>query len=88
MRINLGDRVKDPITGFSGVAVTRTEWLHGCFRVSVQPEKLDKDGKPPDNATFDEPQLVVLKANRVAAGARVDGGPMPSTPQKKGPVKR
>ena len=38
--IHLGDRVKDKLTGFSGVVVAITEWLNGCTRMAVQPEKL------------------------------------------------
>ena len=35
---NLGDEVKDTITGFKGIVVARTEWLNGCARVTVQPQ--------------------------------------------------
>lgn len=58
--IQLGDRVKDPITGFSGIAKSITYWLHGCIRVGVQPEKLI-DGKPGDDQHFDQSQLVLVK---------------------------
>ena len=60
-KINLGDECRDTITGFTGIAVARTIWLHGCDRVTLQP-KVDKDGKIPDNNTFDEVQLEVIKA--------------------------
>lgn len=59
--IGLGDRVKDPITGFSGIVTAVTTWLHGCIRVMVAPEKLDKDGKPREERHFDQSQLVLLK---------------------------
>lgn len=58
--IKCGDRVKDSITGLTGIVTTRCEWLHGCVRVTVQPEKLDK-GKYPDSLTFDEGQLVIVR---------------------------
>lgn len=32
MQVNLGDRVKDQVTGFEGIAIARTEWLFGCPR--------------------------------------------------------
>lgn len=63
--MNVGDRVKDQVTGFEGIVVAKTEWLHGCVRLTVQPEKLDKDGKPREPGTFDEPQLLLLKAGVV-----------------------
>jgi len=83
-RINLGDRVEDTVTNFRGIAVARTEWLYGCVRIAVQPEKLDeKTGKPLEDQVFDEPQLRVLDAGvRAPVGAseappptRAPGGP-------------
>jgi hypothetical protein len=62
--IELGDEVKDEVTGFQGIAVARTEWLHGCKRIVIQPP-LGKDEELKDSATFDEPQLVVIKSKKV-----------------------
>lgn len=72
--INLGDEVKDSITGFTGVVISRHEYLHGCMRLTVQPSTL-KDGKPIDCVTFDEPQLQVIKAKKISVGSRDKGGP-------------
>ncbi len=58
----LGDTVRHTITKFEGVVVAFTTWLNGCERLSVQPEKMDKDGKPRDTAVFDIQELVVVKA--------------------------
>ena len=71
--IQLGDLVKDAVTGFSGIAVAKTEWLHGCKRITVQPQHLEK-GKIAENATFDEPQLVLIKSASVKKGSRKTGG--------------
>jgi hypothetical protein len=57
----LGDRVKDPITGVTGVVVAVTTWLHGCIRICIQPEKPDKDGKPKETIHFDQSQLKLVK---------------------------
>lgn len=65
MAVNLGDRVKDRISGVQGIAVARTEWLYGCVRICIQQEKATKDGKPQDTFTVDEPQCEVLKAAAV-----------------------
>lgn len=59
-KINLGDKVKDSVTGFTGIAIGRTQWLHGCDRIIVQPA-VDKTGKMGENAQFDEPQLILVK---------------------------
>jgi hypothetical protein len=59
--IELGDRVRDPVTGFEGIANAVTTWMNGCIRIAIQPEKLDKDGKVPDDRYFDQGQLRVVK---------------------------
>jgi hypothetical protein len=55
----LGDRVKDPITGMTGIVVCISTWLHGCIRIAIQPEEL-KDGKPVEDRYFDQSQLVMM----------------------------
>ena len=72
--INLGDKVKDSVTGFIGIAVGRTTWLHGCDRITVQPEGLNKEGKLFENQNFDEPQLEVVKPKKVKEGNHKTGG--------------
>jgi len=59
--IRLGQKVKDVVSGFTGIATARTEWLNACVRICVQPEIDTKDGKHPDACTFDEEQLKVLE---------------------------
>lgn len=61
MKVELGDLVKDKVTGFKGVAMGRTTWLFGCDRISVQPQGLTKDGKTYEVQSFDEPQLEIIK---------------------------
>lgn len=75
--INLGDKVVDTVTGFKGIAIGRTIWLHGCSRIVVQPEGLDKDGKTFETQSFDEPQMEVIKARKVKEGNHKTGGPKP-----------
>lgn len=74
------------VTGFVGIAIGRTEWLNGCARITVQPEKL-KDGKPLETGCFDEPQLVLVKSAQVPLGRRDTGGPIPP-PQRRQDVVR
>ncbi|MBL0233212.1 MAG: hypothetical protein IPQ08_06065 [Chitinophagaceae bacterium] len=74
--LKLGDLLQDTVTGLKGIAVARTEWLNGCNRITIQP-LLGKDGKVPDTYTFDEPQLVVIKKQKVKKGKSNTGGPLP-----------
>lgn len=72
--LQLGDEVRDEVTGFQGIATARYSYLNGCNRVFVQP-KVDKEKMTlPAGATFDEPQLVVIKA-KFATGDNSTGGP-------------
>ncbi len=59
--IKLGSRVKDKVTGFTGIATGRLVWEFACIRIAVQAQDLDKDGKPLDFQWFDEPRLDVLE---------------------------
>jgi len=85
----LGDRVKDTISGFSGILVCDATWLNGCRRVTVQPEEL-KDGLPIESRTFDIEQLVLMKKNiRMGPGEVRTGGPhddpvRPAAPRRQG----
>lgn len=64
--VTLGDEAKDSISGFKGVVVAITEWLYGCRRIVIQPQILDKEGKPFDGQSFDELQVEVTKKNKKA----------------------
>ena len=71
--VNLGDKVKDEVSGFTGIAVSCHSYLNGCNRITVQPA-IDKDKKLPKSATFDEPQLKVMKTKVVKLGSKLTGG--------------
>jgi len=74
--LNLGDTVRDTISGFSGVVVARTEWFNGCVRITIQPKAMH-DGKPIDSQTLDLEQLeLVERATPRAEAAR--GGDRPA----------
>lgn len=72
--VNLGDKVKDTVSGFIGIVVSEHNYLNGCKRVTVQPA-IDKDKKLPESQTFDEPQLKVLIKEKVKEGSKITGGP-------------
>lgn len=84
--IQLGDVAKDTVSGFEGVVIGVTQWLHGCRRLSLQPRKL-RDGKTIDYQSFDEPQLVLVKKSVVTATGPTDrtGGPRPEPTRRSEP---
>jgi len=59
-RVVLGKKYEDTVSSFTGIAVCRSDWLHGCVRISLQPP-VDKDGKMPTTEAFDEAQLVLVE---------------------------
>lgn len=63
MAIQLGSKVRDAITGFEGIATGRTDWLYGCTRITIEPDKLDKEGKPIEAQWFDEQRIEVVKVD-------------------------
>ena len=81
--IELSDEVKDSVTGYQGVVVSRTNFLHGCTRFGVQ-APTNKEGQIKDGHSFDEPQLVLMKKAKVKITPLEDrspgmspGGPAP-----------
>jgi hypothetical protein len=81
----LGDRVKDEITGFTGIAIGVTDWIATCRRWVVQPEQVDKDGKVIEAHSFDEPHVIVLKRG-VVSTANPTPAPRAEVPHIGGPA--
>ncbi|MBX9877654.1 MAG: hypothetical protein K2Y22_04280 [Candidatus Obscuribacterales bacterium] len=92
IEVKLGDRVRDKVTGFEGIATGITVWLHGCRRVVIQPEKLGTDGKLIESWTFDEPGLEILEVGARAPEIKPPALPEPLTatggPITKAPARR
>ena len=90
MRIKLGQKVRDVVTGFTGIAEARTEWMNGCVRITVQPRAFKKDGAlvVPDNKTFDEEQLAIVTAEPLALprSRRTGGGGRAGPPARIDPL--
>jgi hypothetical protein len=78
MAIKIGSRVKDKITGLTGIVIGRTEWLTGCATVGVKPEET-KDGKTIDATWLDEISVTVIQEKvftiNMAPAAPDVGGP-------------
>jgi len=74
--IILGEKYRDGITGFEGVATARYEFLHGCVRYCL--EKGDKDGKPTE-LVVDEQRIEMLKTKKKPKATATTGGPRGSS---------
>lgn len=81
----LGIRVKDLVTGFSGIAIARVHFLNGCVQYMVKPDRLGKDDKPIPADGIDYNQLVVVDNGIIPKESKKKkekptGGIMPDTP--------
>jgi hypothetical protein len=83
--LNLGAKMKDKISGFTGIAIAKTYWLYGCERIVLQPP-VDKDGKIPDTACFDVEQLELIEP-RFGRAETTTGGPTPTPTQHRDPTR-
>jgi hypothetical protein len=86
MKINLGDKCKDNVTGFEGIVTVRSEYISGCTRVGLQPP-VGSDGKIPEAQYFDEPMLTLVQSAACAAMPSDRGGPRDVPRQHSAPVR-
>ena len=84
-KLKLGETARDEITGFTGVIIGETKWLHGCTRFCLQPRELNKEtGKPLGALWFDELQVErVPKTKEKTTGDT--GGPQPAPARRSDP---
>ena len=73
--LQLGTRVKDSISGFVGIAVGRTVYLHGCPQIAVDAQWLSAEGKT-IRQWFDEARIESCPAASEARGFAETGTPM------------
>ena len=81
----LGQTLKDSITGFSGIATGKAEFLNGQVQFGLKPKQKEGETKVPEAEWFDASQLVfvnsgVLKTKKVSN----TGGPSYDMPSRNG----
>ena len=95
--IQLGDMVKDQVSGFKGIVTAQIVYITGCVQYKVQPSnglglksRLGVDGKVLEPEWFDEAQLdaeeiatSIAHANARIMGAM--GGPFGGEPSSQHP---
>lgn len=88
--INLGDIVRDSISGYEGVVIGITDWIYGCRRLAVQSKGLH-DGIPIAPVSIDEPQCVLVSeaiAEHKVEPLRKTGGPHTAATRRESPTRR
>jgi len=86
-KFELGEILKDTVTGFCGVIMGRTQYITGCNHYGLLTRKLSKDGKVPDWEWMDEMRLQRTGEKTFLHSAPVpkvskpkNGGPAPNAP--------
>jgi len=78
-QIKLGDEVRDAVTGFKGIAVSKVEYLTGCMQYGVS-GGVDKEGRPTSTEYFDFQRLEPTGVTLVLP-SRDGGGPQRDAPR-------
>lgn len=77
-RISLGDKVKDRVSGFEGIATGRHEYIFGCLQYSVTPAVKEQKDEAKVRA-FDDGALDITERNAVQRWPTdASGTPQPS----------
>ena len=87
MRVVIGDRVKDIMTGFEGIAYGRWECLTGCVSFDVHP-RVNAEGEIPSSQWIDESRLEVIEKGAVSliVNEKEPAGPCSLPPPHDGPA--
>ena len=73
--VELGDLVKDTITGFSGAAVACSKWLNGTVRIAIQPPMKKGENVPPDSHWVDCEYILVVEKGKFPIAKKPTEGP-------------
>jgi hypothetical protein len=73
MDIQLGQIVKDQITGFQGVVTGKCQYITGCNQALVIP-KVKDDGTKTDGAWFDEDRLEIVNEKPITLNKKTANG--------------
>ena len=74
----LGKNLKCRVTGFTGIATSKVEYLNGCIQYCLKPKMID--GKMPEGEYIDLQQLEIV-GEGILLGANPTGGDMSDTPR-------
>lgn len=81
-RFELGEELRDKISGFTGIAITRVEFLNGCIQYGLKPKCNEKEPhKMPEAVHVDVQQLEKVPKEKVEVKQKPTGGDMPDCPR-------
>lgn len=71
--VEMGDKVRDAITGFTGVVTGRCEYVSGCNQALVAPG-VKEDGTFVESMWLDDDRLEVIESNVIKLPRRTAAG--------------
>lgn len=79
-KFELGEEVKETVTGFTGIIMARSEYFTGCVHYGLVSKKLNKEGIPQNYQWFDTERLVRTGKKGIKFGGKPRSGIMPDPP--------
>lgn len=74
-KYDLGSKAKCLVTGIEGIIDSRSEWLNGCLRYSIQPHGTTADGAMKTGYWVDEKQVELIEKDALNIKKSNTGGP-------------
>ena len=81
MKFELGDEVKEIVTGYKGIVMGITQYITGCTQYGLQQRKLNKEGKMGDWLWLDEDRLKAT-GKSLTLKQKPTGGPQQTPPAR------
>ena len=63
-KFEMGDKVREKITGYTGLITGQHRWITGCDQFTISPEGLDKNGVPIQSHVIDEGRLEIVPTKK------------------------
>jgi hypothetical protein len=75
----LGNTVRDIVTGITGIATSRVEYLNGCIQIGIRPKAVDN--KAEDSIYVDIQQVEYVDDGILTIAKTMTGGPAGDAPK-------
>ena len=63
--IKLGTKVRDKITDFEGIAITKAEFLNGCVQYEIMPKVKKGENRMKEGVYIDSQQLEIIEEKSI-----------------------
>jgi hypothetical protein len=75
-KFEMGDTVKEKVSGFRGIIMAMYFYHTGCKHYGIAPMKLSKEGKLLEWENIDQERLILVKRS-IMKKSKPRGGPVP-----------